>query len=233
MWQIFFQSTPWGRLTRSLLVRVTAASPRLLTSSRVSSPQCGAGLYQSCLEKQRDPRAQCWIFAEPAAFQLLHVPRWCKRCVTAPSEAAASDAAPQMARTTRHWCGFLEEPVPGRQRTYQKRVDTGYMHQDFFLTRNSFGVAVSWLRRWRYQLLLHRASFQGEAELFRTMHGPHLLKRARVCLSDAWERHIIWKRALRRIICQPQRAQGAFADRDSGGAHCKLMARLLGAPRLL
>ena len=99
-----------------------------------------------------------------------------------------------MARTTRYWCGYLEEPVPGRQRTYQKRVDTGYMHQDFFLTRKSFGVAVSWLRRWRYRLLLHRAFFQDEAELFRMMHGPHLLKRARVYLSDAWVRHIIWKR---------------------------------------
>ena len=126
MWQIFFQST------QKVFVGACDCSVASLADVEPSimflSVEPGS---INPVSRSNETLAQSAGFST-AAFQLLQVPRWCKRCVTAPSEAAASDAAAQMARTTRYWFGCLEEPVPGRQRTYQKIVDTGYMHQDFF-----------------------------------------------------------------------------------------------------
>ena len=74
-------------------------------------------------------------------------------------------------------------------------MDADHSHKDYFLVTKSFGVTLSWLRRWRYRLLLHRASYVGEANLIRMMHGPNILHNLRLNLSSAWVRHIVWKRA--------------------------------------
>jgi hypothetical protein len=203
-----------SRLRASLLSRVLVASPRILTTSRSICPLCFRGLYQSSLDAPRDPRAACWIFGEPAAVQLTHVPRWCKHCFVSHSVTTESGHVRQARRFTRYWCGFLEQPVIGDLRAFEKVVDVGFPHEDFWLTCKSFGVTISWLRRWRYRLLIHRSSVMGEAALFHMMHGPDVVARARRNLSEAWVRHILWKRAhdatpeiredlIRRILTSP------------------------------
>ena len=74
-------------------------------------------------------------------------------------------------------------------------METDFRHADFWLRHKSFGVTRDWLRRWRYRLLVHRASVQGEAAVFHLMHGSQVLSRARPNLSDTWVRHILWRRA--------------------------------------
>ena len=184
-----------SRLRNSLLARVTTALPRLLTSSRTLCPQCGDALYESHPGRPRDPRASCWIFGEPSAFELVHVPRWCKRCVVTVRVGTALGDSHSVNRVVRYWCGFLEEPVPGTLREYKRRLDAGYMHNDYFLLVKSFGVTLSWLRRWRYRQFLHRSSFQGEAMVFRLMHGTSVPQSLRSNLSGSWVRHVLWKRA--------------------------------------
>lgn len=109
---------------------------------------------------------------ETAAFQLLHVPRGCKHCVapsSGPGEGGGSSAA---GRAIRFWCGFSEVPVADDPRAYTKVVEAEFRHSEFRLLNKSFGVSREWLRRWRYRLLVHRASFQGEAAILHLMHGP-------------------------------------------------------------
>ena len=71
-----------ARLRNSLLPRIASATPRLLTSTRSACPSCSRSLRHSDVINKRTPRAKCWIYGEPAAFHLLHVPRWCQHCVT-------------------------------------------------------------------------------------------------------------------------------------------------------
>ena len=150
---------------------------------------------QASLTQQREPQAKCWIFAEPAAFSLTHVPRWCKRCVTLCRWTDKAGEVHETSRVTRFWCGFVEHPVEDDPRAYRKSLDPEYCHLDFWLLNKTFGVSFNWLRRWRYRLLVHRASFQGEAAIFHLMQGPSLVQSARRNLSDAWVRHILWRRA--------------------------------------
>ena len=99
-------------------------------------------------------------------------------------------------RVARYWCGFVEEPVLDDPRSYTKKLDDQFLHPELWLTTKGFGVSFAWLRRWRYRLLIHRASFMGEAALFQMMHGPTVPKKTREMLSDAWVRHVLWQRAL-------------------------------------
>ena len=92
-----------ARLRSSLLPRIARATPRLLTSTRSFCPTCSWALYQSDLGHKRSPRANCWIYGEPAAFQLVHVPRWCKHCVTLHMARWPGDPAHGGA-TIRYWC---------------------------------------------------------------------------------------------------------------------------------
>ena len=184
-----------ARLRTSLLSRIASATPHHLTSSRSVCPSCSRELSESAPEKRRDPRATCWIYGEPAAFQLLHVPRWCPHCVTTCSWQDKEGNARTVDRVTRYWCGFIEVPAGDDSRAYTKVVEAEFRHADFFLGSKTFGVTRDWMRRWRYRLLVHRSSFQGEAAIFHLMHGTRVLARARMNLSDTWVRHILWRRA--------------------------------------
>ena len=53
-------------------------------------------------------------------------------------------------------------------------------------------MAHTWLRRWRYRMYLHRASFQGEAVLLRLLDG-NVQKKARQQLAQPWVREILWR----------------------------------------
>ena len=162
----------------ALLSRVTSAAPRILTSARSVCFHCGQPLYESSLAVTRDPRASCWIMAEPTVFQLNHVPRWCKRCLVPCAARTEAGDTKTVRRPVRYWCGFVEEPVETDLRAYTKRLDAAFVHPDFWLTTKSFGVSCTWLRRWRYRNFVHRASFLGEATVFRPMDGPRAVLRA-------------------------------------------------------
>ena len=184
-----------ARLRNSLLPRIASATPRLLTSTRSACPTCSRSLRHSDVINKRTPRAKCWIYGEPAAFHLLHVPRWCQHCVTTCTGQDDKGNTFKANRSIRFWCGFSEVPVADSPRAYKKVVETEFRHADFWLLNKSFGVSRDWLRRWRYRLLVHRASVQGEATLFHMLHGSSVLALARRNLSDTWVRHILWRRA--------------------------------------
>ena len=67
-------------------------------------------------------------------------------------------------------------------------------HGEFFFLNKSWGVAHTWLRRWRYRMLLHRASFLGKGVLLRLLDSSVQVK-VRQNLSAAWAREILWRRA--------------------------------------
>ena len=181
-------------LGQALVQRVTFATPCALTSSRRVCPRCHGELSLSSPEKKTDPHATCWIYAEPEARQVTHRPRWCSRCFDVMTVQAASGQTKEVRRRTRYWCGFPEDPVQGDARAYKKRLDADFLHRDFWMLSKRFGVSLMWLRKWRYRLLVHRSSFMGEATIFRMLHGPGVLERARMNLSSAWVRHLLWKR---------------------------------------
>lgn len=186
--------TALQRLSAALLARHAFAQPRLLTSSRQVCPDCSSPLYQPSMASKRDPKATGWILAEPRAFQVTHVPRWCKHC----QQGQKSEVGPSQAcrrRVTLYWCGFMMRPVVGTLRRYTKVLDASYLHEDFWLVNKSFGVSVSWLRQWRYRLFLQRVSFQSEATLFQMMHGSGVPASARFLLSECWVRYMLWHRA--------------------------------------
>ena len=58
--------------------------------------------------------------------------------------------------------GFMEELVRNEKRSYKKQMDSQSLLKDFWLLNKSFGVSLDWLRRWRYWLVVRRASFIGE-----------------------------------------------------------------------
>ena len=184
-----------AKLRNSLLSRIVVATPRTLSSSRTHCPCCKNVLYQASPHRKRDPHAKCWIYAEPVAFQVVHVPRWCKQCSVTCQWTNKVGQPCEAHRFVRYWCGFIEHPVQDDSRAYAKSIDVAFSHADFWLLNKSFGVTFHWLRRWRYRLLVHRASCMGEATIFHMMHGPDVLQSARRNLSDAWSRNILWRRA--------------------------------------
>ena len=126
---------------------------------------------------------RCQLIAEPTTLSALHVARWCKACARA-----------NFGCKTRFWCGFYETALPGKPGAYSKSIDVGFENDLYFMLNKSFGVAHTWLRRWRYRMYLHRASFQGEAVLLRLLDG-NVQKKARQQLAQAWVREILWRRA--------------------------------------
>lgn len=64
----------------------------------------------------------------------------------------------------------------------------------YFFVSKKLGVAGSWLRRWRYRMYLHRASFLHEGVLLRLL-DPTVQARVRVQLARAWGREILWRRS--------------------------------------
>ena len=187
--------TAFERLRCSLAARILSAGPRALTTARTHCRQCGAELEKPSLHRGRDPRVVAWIYAEPEAFQLVHVPRLCRACPVECQWTDGKGVRHQTSRSLRYWCGFLEQPIADEPRTWAKIVDSDYCHADFWMLNKSVGVSVAWLRRWRYRIFVHRASFQGEARIFDLMHGPSLLRCARTNLSSAWVRFVLWRRA--------------------------------------
>lgn len=159
------------RLKKALLPRIRYARPDTLASCRVVCPICQGPLRQSPASGARDARASCWIFSEPECLQLLHVPKFCQSC-SINCVVTAKDGATQIVeRKVRYWCGFYETPQKNDGRAYTKHLDAQFAHGDFWMLNKSFGVSFAWLRRFRYRLLVHRASFQGEATIFHLMHG--------------------------------------------------------------
>ena len=169
------------------------ALPSLGQARRVC-PRCHGDLTLSSPDKTRDAHATCWIYAEPEARQVTHRPGWCARCFDVATVQTGIGQTKEVRRRTRFWCGFMEEPVPGNAKAYKKRLDHEFLHRDFWMLSKSFGVSLMWLRKWRYRLLVHRSSFMGEATIFRMLHGPGVLERARMNLSSTWVRHLLWKR---------------------------------------
>ena len=67
-------------LNCALIARGARATPRVLSSARVTCQDCGEELASSTLSVKRHPRADCIIFDLPSPLLLIHVPRWCRRC---------------------------------------------------------------------------------------------------------------------------------------------------------
>ena len=181
-------------LGQALVQRVTFAAPCALTPCRRVCPRCHGDLTLSSPDETRDAHATCWIYAEPEARQVTHRPGWCARCFDVATVQTGIGQTKEVRRRTRFWCGFMEEPVPGNARAYKKRLDHEFPHRDFWMLSKSLGVSLLWLRKWRYRLLVHRSSFMEEATIFRMLHGPGVLERARMNLSSTWVRHLLWKR---------------------------------------
>lgn len=172
-----------------------------ISSNRTHCPHCAAQLREPVYREGKKPRGivKCQIVAEPKTLQGLHVSRWC---------VGGSCAG----KGVKYWCGFLEKPttVHGR-RLLIKSLDAP--HADFFFLNKSWGVVHSWLRRWRYRMFLHRASFLGEEILLRLLDASVQVK-VRQHLSAAWAREILWRRAV-----------------EVGGAVCEdLPAKILSLP---
>ena len=104
----------------------------------------------------RTPQVRCFLVQEPACLVTVHVPKWCTNCP---------------GRAVKFWHGFLHKPSENSDRQVIAQLDRDYLGPEYFLVNKCFGVALSWLRRWRYRLYFHRASFQGEALLLRQLTG--------------------------------------------------------------
>ena len=91
------------------------------------------------------------------------------------------------------WLRRLLQPGVGQRGRKHKHVNSP--DPAFFFFSASNGVARSWLRRWRYRLYLHRASFQAEATLLRLLH-VHVRKRLREQLRQLWARELLCRRAV-------------------------------------
>ena len=66
---------------------------------------------------------------------------------------------------------------------------------DHFFLNSRLGLATSWLRRWRYRMFAHRASFQGEGALLR-LTNTNVRYHIRHQLRDGWVREILCRRAV-------------------------------------
>ena len=145
----------------------------VLSSTREVCPDCRCPLTQTPARQSRRGAVACQIIAEPASLHGWHVCRLCSFCGS----------------HKKFWCGFVEV-LTGRK--WVKHIDAP--HETFFFLSKKFGVAGSWLRRWRYRMYLHRASFLGEAVLLRLL-DPAVQVKARQQLALAWGREILWRRS--------------------------------------
>ena len=175
-----------ARLRSSLLPRIASATPRLLMSTRSFCPTCSRALYQA--EPARDLLALWRAGVFPACSRSSVVQTLCDDLHMAgwPGDPAHGGAY----HTLLVWVQGADDP-----RAFRKVVESDFRHAEIWLRHKSFGVTRDWLRRWRYRLLVHRASVPGEAAVFHMMHGSQVLSRARLNLSDTWVRHILWRRA--------------------------------------
>lgn len=154
-----------------------------VTSNRTQCPHCGSAPREPIYKEGAKQRGivSCQIIAEPKTFQAFHISRWCEsNC---------------QGKGTKYWGGFLEKPLEvcsRKRRVLVKAVDEP--HADYFFLNKSWGVAHTWLRRWRYRMFLHRASFLGEGVLLRLL-DPSVQVKVRQNLSAAWTRENLWRRA--------------------------------------
>lgn len=143
----------------------------LISSLRSACPACESPLLQ------RRPRqrgaVQCQLIAEPETLHSWHVSKMCPRC-------------PPLQK---YWCGFKEVLINAK---WVKQVDEP--HPIYFFVSKKLGVVASWLRRWRYRMYLHRASFLHEAVLLRLL-DPTVQVQVRAQLASAWGREILWRRS--------------------------------------
>ncbi|CAK8985257.1 unnamed protein product [Durusdinium trenchii] len=102
---------------------------------------------------------------------------------------------PGLCQLATYWCGFAAFRVPrDKQRcTWRKEVDLP--DPDHFFLNSRLGLATSWLRRWRYRMFAHRASFQGEGALLR-LTNTNVRYHIRHQLRDGWVREILCRRAV-------------------------------------
>ena len=150
--------------------------PARLTSARTSCPHCNSVLLEGKPTSRGAVRAH--IIAEPDTFFLWHLSRWC----------------PRHCRRATYWCGFVTtfNPECGARGKKEKFLDLP--HPTYFFVAHTSGVARSYLRRWRYRLYLHRASFQAEATLLRLLN-PETRVRSREHLRQLWVRELLYRRA--------------------------------------
>lgn len=162
------------------------ATPRVITTLRTHCPRCGSLLQQSEVVSRRCPKVRALILQEPDCVSATHVPRWCGSC----RDSGAL-----------YWCGFLQRPLDGQSsRSRVMEVDDGFFHPDVWFANKSFAVSVTWLRRWRYRLYFHRASFQGEAMLLRATDA-NLTVKVRTLRQLGFIRRSFQYNLLRLLVC--------------------------------
>ena len=148
-----------------------------MSTLRTNCPTCSSAL--SCVV-QRHP-VRCLIVAEPKLLIRHHYAKHCLQC-----------DAERPAR--KYWCGYTETMVDvGRKSS--KTVDLGFLDNSLFMLNKSFGVSVDWAKRWAYRLYTHRASFDGEATIMRSLEPDVTPDQLRVNLESAWVRYQVWCRA--------------------------------------
>lgn len=105
-----------------------------------------------------------------------------------------SRKCPRFCQQTTFWCGYKTIFKAGDGSRGRKLKGVDAPDATYFFFAPSTGVVRSWLRRWRYRLFLHRASFQPEAILLRLLH-THVRVRLREQLRQLWAREMLRRRA--------------------------------------
>jgi hypothetical protein len=82
-----------------------------------------------------------------------------------------SSSCPASCQQARYWCGFVEFRMLRQNKRCTLRKEIDLPDPDYFFLNSRTGLARSWLRRWRYRMYLHRASFQGEGILLRLLNA--------------------------------------------------------------
>jgi len=148
----------------------------VVTSQRKVCPQCRQPLKQARPGQSGAVGAQ--IIAEPDIIAAWHL----------------SSSCPASCQQARYWCGFVEFRMLRQNKRCTLRKEIDLPDPDYFFLNSRTGLARSWLRRWRYRMYLHRASFQGEGILLRLLNAA-VRYHIRHQLREGWLREILCRRA--------------------------------------
>ena len=144
--------------------------------------RCTSAILVSCLPLARRP----WL-------QLCRISLRRGPCVLTAGHPCFNrslrDVGPRGCRRATYWCGYMTlfRPDLGKRGHKEKQID---LPNPSYFYGPATGIARSWLRRWRYRLFLHRASFQAEAILLRLLHA-HVRVRLREQLRQLWARDLL------------------------------------------
>ena len=169
--------TPSFDTLTSFLPPIRSLMALVLTSQRTACPHCRQPLKQATPGQTGGVAAQ--IIAEPAVLSAWHLARYC----------------PSSCQQATYWCGFVAFRILRSKQRCIWRKEVDLPDADHFFLSSRLGLARSWLRRWRYRMFLHRASFQGEAVLLR-LTNANVRYHIRHQLRDGWVREILCRRAV-------------------------------------